>query len=352
MAGRGTWVIISYDIERVATGAPPAVLVAADVSVVVPTHNRRSSLLRVLACLDGQRGVRIQTIVVVDGSQDGTLEALQQRADPDLIIVHHDVPVGVAAARNAGLARADCQYIGFVDDDDVWAPDRVVDAVSAMRVESASWSCCGAVYVDGRGAVTALHAPPASGWLREEVYRSNPLPGGGSGLIADRDLLNDAGGFSTGFKDLADWEMWIRLASRSPIASVPAFQIGYTLDDRCSSFTRPARCYEELGRLRRQYGFGEDGRPDYEPALWTRWMSGQHWRAGDRTGLARLWMKEALRTRDGLDVARFLAYAVLPRPALERGRQRYLRRSLRALDPALVAEAQAWMDAVGTEVPA
>ena len=352
MAGRRIWVFIRYDFGRDETGAWPGIAVTEDVSVVVPTHNRRSSLLRVLDCLDGQVGARIQTIVVVDGSEDGTLEALERRVDPDLVVVHHEAALGVAAARNSGLARADCEFVGFIDDDDVWAPHRVADAVASMRDEGARWSCCGAVYVDGRGAVTGLHAPPPSGWLHEQVYRANPVPGGGSGLIAGRDLLDDVGGFSTEYADLADWEMWLRLTPLSPIASVHAFQIGYTLDDRFSSFTRPTRCREELDRLRCQHGFGQDGRPDYEPALWARWMSGQHWRAGERAGLARLWMREAVRSRDPLDMARFVAYTLLPRTALEWWRKRYLLRSLQTLDPAVVTDALTWMENVGAVVPA
>jgi glycosyltransferase involved in cell wall biosynthesis len=320
-----------------------------EISVVIPTRNRRQALSRVLRSVVGMTGVTLQPIVVVEGSNDGTFEALKRMRVPDLIVVQHETPRGVSYARNVGLARADSRYVGFVDDDDLWAPTRAFDAIEAMRSVGAPWSRCGAAYLDGRGVVTGLHAPGLDRDLGLSVYRGNPVPGGGSGMIAERDFLLDGGGFSPRFTDLADWEFWVRLARSAPIASVNRYQIAYTLDDRAASYTTPARCYEELSRMRRLHGFGVAGHPDYDPAAWSRWMSGQHWRARDRRGLARLWVAEALRNGRPLDFARSVAYLSLPRSWQNALRRRFLRREVRSQDAAHISEAERWIAGLGEE---
>jgi glycosyltransferase involved in cell wall biosynthesis len=87
------------------------------VSIVTPTHNRLTSLKRVLSALERQSYPldQFEVIVVSDGSTDGTDEYLRL------------VPVfqqngGPAAARNAGIERASGSIVLFIDDDVV--PER------------------------------------------------------------------------------------------------------------------------------------------------------------------------------------------------------------------------------------
>lgn len=93
-----------------------------DVSVVIPTFNRLQHLeAAVGSCFDGNDDLNVQVVIVDDGSTDGTREWLEELADPRLIIMsgdHH----GAARARNIGLARANSDYIKFLDDDDLLNP--------------------------------------------------------------------------------------------------------------------------------------------------------------------------------------------------------------------------------------
>src|SRR5918994_6933731 len=94
------------------------------VSVVIPTRNRRELLLRTLASVLAQENVDIAVVVVDEASSDGTGDALTSLAEPRVSVVRHATPLGVAAARNAGLEHVDTDWVAFVDDDDVWAPDK------------------------------------------------------------------------------------------------------------------------------------------------------------------------------------------------------------------------------------
>lgn len=90
------------------------------VSVIVATYEREALLARCLNHLARQTypPERMQVVVVVNGSTDGTRTHLAGRSDPwRLDVVHLERNRPPAAARNAGLERADGAIIAFTDDD-------------------------------------------------------------------------------------------------------------------------------------------------------------------------------------------------------------------------------------------
>lgn len=84
-----------------------------DLSIVIPTYNRLWSLPESIASIP--RGAGIETIVVDDGSTDGTWEWLSAQAD--VIAIRQD-NWGKPAAVNAGFARATGTHVRFLDSDD------------------------------------------------------------------------------------------------------------------------------------------------------------------------------------------------------------------------------------------
>jgi GT2 family glycosyltransferase len=103
--------------------------VRPDVSVVVPTFNRRHQLERTLVGLAAQTGVdldhEVEVIVVSDGSTDGTDDWLRSSATPLPVSPCFQSNAGPAAARNRGVAAAHGPLVLFLDDDVVPAPDLV-----------------------------------------------------------------------------------------------------------------------------------------------------------------------------------------------------------------------------------
>ncbi len=94
------------------------------VSVVIPVYNGMKYLDECVASVTRQTLGGIEIIIVDDGSTDGSGEAADRYAVMDSRIkVIHQKNSGVSAARNAALAVAAGEYIGFVDSDDVAAPE-------------------------------------------------------------------------------------------------------------------------------------------------------------------------------------------------------------------------------------
>jgi hypothetical protein len=96
------------------------------VAVIVPTLRRPEGLASALASLMVQEGVtgRLSEIVVVDNDREPSArtvaESFQGQAFP--VVYAHEPTVGVASARNAGLAATDAPLIAFLDDDEIASP--------------------------------------------------------------------------------------------------------------------------------------------------------------------------------------------------------------------------------------
>lgn len=95
----------------------PTQTAAPRFSVIVPTHERRDTVARNIAALDRQTYTDFEAIVVVDGSADGTAEALRELDVRFPLTVIEQPNSGVAAARTAGAAAARGEVLLFIDDD-------------------------------------------------------------------------------------------------------------------------------------------------------------------------------------------------------------------------------------------
>jgi GT2 family glycosyltransferase len=90
-----------------------------DISVVIPSRDRRGMLLEALDALANQTLAweRYEVIPVVDGSADGTAEALRDLTVPYRLRPIVQPPRGRAAACNAGIRAAEASIVVLLDDD-------------------------------------------------------------------------------------------------------------------------------------------------------------------------------------------------------------------------------------------
>ena len=86
-------------------------------TVVIPTYNRRATVLRALSALGDQTLRDFEVVVAVDGSVDGTAEAIRATAWPFPVTIVAQANQGAAVARNAGAAAGSGELLLFLDDD-------------------------------------------------------------------------------------------------------------------------------------------------------------------------------------------------------------------------------------------
>ena len=190
-----------------------------NVSVVIPTRNRSALLAMTLRSVLRQQSVDLEVIVVDEASTDDTATTLAAVTDPRLRIIRHDAPQGLSAARNHGALEARGQWLAFVDDDDLWAPDKLVRQIEAAEQADRDWVYTGSVNIEGWRIVYSRPPLPPDDTVAA-LPRYNVIPGGGSNVMWRRSMWMTVGPFDTRFRGGEDWEMSIRSAQYGPPAWV------------------------------------------------------------------------------------------------------------------------------------
>ncbi len=122
------------------------------VSVIVPTYNRRSLLEETIQSVLAQTCQDWEVVVVNDGSTDDTDAYLASLTDPRICVVHQ-VNSGRSAARNLGFEESSGRYVVFVDDDDLFLPERIdVQVVFLEEHPEIGMVASGFQYVDSSGS--------------------------------------------------------------------------------------------------------------------------------------------------------------------------------------------------------
>jgi glycosyltransferase involved in cell wall biosynthesis len=260
----------------------------------MPTHNRAELMQTTLRSVLRQRDVDLHVVIVDDGSSDGTAEVLATIEDERVRWRRHERPRGVATARNSGLALVETPWVAFTDDDDLWAPYKLASQLEALRVApDARWSCVGSVVVDDTLRIHRHEEPPSAGDLTAGVLANNNIPAGGSGVVASTDLVRKVGGFDPQFSNLADWDLWIRLALAAPAAVVPHPVVAYRV--HASGMAHGvARSEAELELVEQKYERERAARGiAINWPVWYRYLARLHLRAGDQRAAAGYYFRAA-----------------------------------------------------------
>jgi GT2 family glycosyltransferase len=114
----------------------PAPRQSPRISVVIPVWNGRQWLEGCLGSLAAQRLPADQTIVVDNGSVDGSVAFVRDRF-PNVVVIELGANTGFAHAANVGIGAADGDAIALLNTDVVLAPDWLTRMVAALVVEPA-----------------------------------------------------------------------------------------------------------------------------------------------------------------------------------------------------------------------
>lgn len=124
----------------------------AKVSIIIPVHNTERYLRQCVDSVLCQTLKDIEIILVENGSDDNSPELCRELASEDarikvVILEKGDLP----AARNAGVMMASSDFVGFVDSDDLIAPDMYGRMYDAAVREGADIVNCNYVKIYNNG---------------------------------------------------------------------------------------------------------------------------------------------------------------------------------------------------------
>jgi glycosyltransferase involved in cell wall biosynthesis len=251
-----------------------------EVSVIIPTHQRCGLLRRTLRSVLAQEAVDMEVIVVDDGSTDSTAALVSNVPDPRVKLARHAQAKGVSAARNRGVTEATGQWIALLDDDDLWAPEKLARQLDAARGSGCEWAYSGAVAVSPSLQIVPGGRPPRPDELLRALPYRNIVPAGSSNVIVRKELLQRVGPFDPGLRHMADWDLWIRLGQAARPAVVDAPLVAYLLHVNNAS-ADSADIPSEMKILEKRYAVLRGG-AQVDRAYIYRWIAWNALRSGRR----------------------------------------------------------------------
>jgi len=195
------------------------------VSIVMPTCDRLSFLPATVRSIFAQTFADWELVVADDGSGAPVLDYLATlEGDPRVRVLRREHVGNPGAVRNAAIARARAPLLAFIDSDDVWEPTKLELQLAEMRAQPAcAWCYTGFVNVDAddlplaserRRPWTAHAGEVFAKVVRGSVSIRTPC------VMASTSLVRDVGGFDEAIDCAEDYDLWVRLALRSPLCVV------------------------------------------------------------------------------------------------------------------------------------
>jgi glycosyltransferase involved in cell wall biosynthesis len=183
-------------------------------------------------------------------------------------LVHNEVAMGESVARNRGISEAGRAWVAFLDDDDLWAPDKLASQLDALRTTGRAWAYGGEVVVDEDLVVLSGSPPPSPEQVASALVRYNAVPGSASNVVVASELLARVGGFDPGLRRTPDWDMWLRLSREGLPAVVDRPIVAICIHPGNMSRDMDVM-FREL--LKIQLGTGSRYRPRHH--RWAAWTS-------------------------------------------------------------------------------
>ena len=194
-----------------------------EVSVVIAVYNQARWVGEAIASVRTQTFADWELVVVDDGSTDATSEVVARHADDARIRCLRQPHAERAAARNRGIAATAAPLVAFLDADDWWLPTKLERQVAALAAAPEAAFCyTPARFVDEDGRPLPLRKPvhAMAGDVFGKLLRANVVIL--ASVVARRRCLEAVGAFDAGLPAFGceDWDLWLRLARRWPVAVV------------------------------------------------------------------------------------------------------------------------------------
>jgi SAM-dependent methyltransferase len=186
------------------------------VAIVIVTHNQAHFLAEAIESAVAQSRPADEILVVDDGSTDNPEEVVARYPD---VRLHRQDNLMLSAARNTGLRKTVSDFVLFLDADDKLHPRAIGASLDRFALAPESGFVFGGYQlVDATGnPISKVYV----GSVDSDAYRSflerNCVKMHGT-VLYRREVIEEAGGFDTGLRRCEDYDLYLRIAERYPIA--------------------------------------------------------------------------------------------------------------------------------------
>lgn len=188
------------------------------ISVIIPTYCRALSILHKAVQSVKEQSVPVFEIIIVDDNNDSLLskDIISYCQENGLVYVASR-NVGAAAARNVGINIAKGIYIAFLDDDDIWLPNKLYIQMPLFLNSDVGLVYSRGYTIKSDACGNTTKTPYATDhYFKTEVYYDDLLKknyiGTTSQLVVKRSILIQINGFDESLPSRQDYDLCLRIA--------------------------------------------------------------------------------------------------------------------------------------------
>lgn len=212
------------------------------VSIIIPSYNRKDTIMKSVNSVLEQTYTDIEVIVVDDCSTDGTEELISSIKNSKLKYIKCSQNNGVAEARNIGLENARGRYIAFNDSDDIWDKTKLELQLKEFEKNSDYGMVYCAFSRKKEDKILYIMPPEKQdknslcGEMFDFLIGSNVI--GTPTMLLKREVFDVVGKFKKGLRRLDDYEFVLRVANKFSIGFVDKVLVDtYELKDSINMIT-------------------------------------------------------------------------------------------------------------------
>jgi glycosyltransferase involved in cell wall biosynthesis len=191
-------------------------------SIILPTFNRAHFLPKAIESVLAQTFEDWELVIVDDGSTDNTREVVVAYKDPRIVYSYQENQER-STARNNGIEKAKGEYICFLDSDDYYLPEKLINFKNAIAQHESSRLLFydGLIFeIENERSKTAIPIKKAGETIHEFLIQ-NPI---GPLQVCGSSSLFNKHNFDTNLRIGEDVELWLRMANEVTLIAVDSHQ--------------------------------------------------------------------------------------------------------------------------------
>lgn len=188
----------------------------AEISIIMPAYNASDFIGETIQSVLAQSFADWELLITDDGSNDQTVEIIQQFSlnDSRVKLLKNEHGKGPAAARNNSINRSTGDYIAFLDSDDLWKPTKLETHLFFMKNIGSDFSYTGYNHISACGEFMKKIEVPESIGHKSLLTRN---------VIATATVMLRRAAFSDltmpDFPRAQDFALWLKLLRQVPEAN-------------------------------------------------------------------------------------------------------------------------------------
>jgi glycosyltransferase involved in cell wall biosynthesis len=224
------------------------------VSIVTPSFNQAEFLLDTIDSVLNQDYANVEYIIVDGGSTDGSVAVIEQFAE-HLAWWVSEKDHGQTDAINKGFEHAKGQILAWINSDDTYEPGAIAAAVEyLLKHPDVGMVYSNANYINEQGRVIGKFPAAQTDYHRlQQGYVHIPQ----QTAFFRRTLWQEVGPLDPSFYFAMDYDLWVRIASRSKVKYLPdKTWANFRLHMSAKTMNADDRCWSEMLRVHYRDGGG------------------------------------------------------------------------------------------------